>query len=150
MFKPTIQQSGSGHPLGPIFFVDVDNDHLREVVSNLVENAIKYTRKGNVTIDIAGDATHARLSVHDTGIGIPKEDQVHLFQKFYRVDNSDTRDIGGTGLGLYLCRRLVETMGGRLWLESIYGEGSTFFVEFPRLTHEEAQRKIETTPADMM
>lgn len=144
MFKPTVQQHGSGHPLGPVFFVDVDNDHLREIVSNLVENAIKYTRKGNVTIDITGDISHARLSVHDTGIGIPKEDQVHLFQKFYRVDNSDTRDIGGTGLGLYLCRRLVETMGGRLWLESNVGEGSTFYVEFPRLTHEEATRKIET------
>lgn len=150
MFKPTIQQQGVGRPLSPVFYVDVDNDHLREVVSNLIENAIKYTKKGSVTIDITGDATKAVFTVHDTGIGIPKEDQVHLFQKFYRVDNSDTRDIGGTGLGLYLCRRLVETMGGRLWLESIVGEGSTFFVEFNRLSHEEAQRKIETTPADMM
>lgn len=150
MFKPTMQQSGVGRPLNPVYYVDVDNDHLREIASNLIENAIKYTLKGNVTVDIIGDATHARLSVHDTGIGIPKEDQVHLFQKFYRVDNSDTRDIGGTGLGLYLCRRLVETMGGRLWLESLYGEGSTFLVEFPRLSHEEATRKIETTPADMM
>lgn len=150
IFKPTIQQSGMGRPLSPVFYVDVDNDHLREVVSNLVENAIKYTKKGNVTVDIAGDAAHANLSVHDTGIGIPKEDQVHLFQKFYRVDNTDTRDIGGTGLGLYLCRRLVETMGGRLWLESSYGTGSTFFVEFARLSHEEATRKIEITPADLM
>lgn len=149
LFKPTVQ-SGTGHPLNPIYYVDVDNDHLREVASNLLENAIKYTKKGNVTVDIVGDATHARLSVHDTGIGIPKEDQVHLFQKFYRVDNSDTRDIGGTGLGLYLCRRLVETMSGRLWLESTPGQGSTFFVEFSRLTHEEATRKIETTPADIM
>lgn len=150
MFKPTLQQGGLGKPLSPVYYVDVDNDHLREVVSNLIENAIKYTLKGNVTVDIVGDATHATLSVHDTGIGIPKEDQVHLFQKFYRVDNSDTRDIGGTGLGLYLCRRLVETMGGRLWLESMYKEGSTFLVEFPRLSHEEATRRIETTPADMM
>lgn len=151
MFKPTLQQnSGAGRPLSPVYYVDVDNDHLREIVSNLVENAIKYTKKGNVTVDIVGDASHATISVHDTGIGIPKEDQVHLFQKFYRVDNSDTRDIGGTGLGLYLCRRLVETMGGRLWLESLYQEGSTFFVEFPRLSHEEATRKIEITPADMM
>ncbi len=149
LFKPTTQ-AGVGRPLNPIYYVDVDNDHLREVVSNLIENAIKYTIKGNVTVDIVGDPTHATLSVHDTGIGIPKEDQVHLFQKFYRVDNSDTRDIGGTGLGLYLCRRLVETMGGRLWLESAYKEGSTFLVEFPRLSHEEATRRIETTPADMV
>ncbi len=151
MFKPTLQQGGgAGRPLNPVYYVDVDNDHLREVVSNLIENAVKYTKKGNVTVDIVGDTSHATVSVHDTGIGIPKEDQVHLFQKFYRVDNSDTRDIGGTGLGLYLCRRLVETMGGRLWLESLYQEGSTFFVEFPRLSHEEATRKIEITPADML
>ncbi len=150
MFKPAMQQSGLGKPINPVYYVDVDNDHLREVASNLIENAIKYTPKGNVTIDITGDAVHTTLSVHDTGIGIPKEDQVHLFQKFYRVDNSDTRDIGGSGLGLYLCRRLVETMGGRLWLDSMYKEGSTFYVELPRLSHEEATRKIETTPADMM
>ena len=56
------------------------NDHLREVVSNLIENAVKYTKKGNVTVDIVGDTSHATVSVHDTGIGIPKEDQVHLFQ----------------------------------------------------------------------
>lgn len=150
LFKPTVQASGAGRPLNPVYYVDVDNDHLREVASNLIENAIKYTKTGNVTVDITGDATKAVLSVHDTGIGIPKEDQVHLFQKFYRVDNTDTRDIGGTGLGLYLCRRLVETMGGRLWLESRQGDGSTFFVEFVRLSHEEATRKIETTPADLM
>lgn len=150
LFKPNATQGPAGHPMNPVYYIDVDNDHLREVVSNLIENAIKYTKKGDVTIDIQGDATHAQFSVHDTGIGIPKEDQVHLFQKFYRVDNSDTRDIGGTGLGLYLCRRLVETMGGRLWLESTLGKGSTFFVEFARLSHEEATRKIETTPADIM
>ena len=150
LFKPTLQGNSAGRPINPVYYVDVDNDHLREVASNLIENAIKYTKEGNVTIDITGDATKAILSVHDTGIGIPKEDQVHLFQKFYRVDNTDTRDIGGTGLGLYLCRRLVETMGGRLWLESMQGQGSTFFVEFVRLSHEEATRKIETTPADLM
>lgn len=143
LFKPTNPSGGMGRPLSPIYYVDVDNDHLREVASNLIENAIKYTVKGNVTIDISGDPAHATLSIHDTGIGIPKEDQVHLFQKFYRVDNTNTRDIGGTGLGLYLCRRLVEAMGGRLWLESVYGEGSTFFVELHRISHEEATRRIE-------
>lgn len=145
LFKPTNTSGVMGRPLNPIYYVDVDNDHLREVASNLIENAIKYTVKGNVTIDINGDTDHATLSVHDTGIGIPKEDQAHLFQKFYRVDNTDTRDVGGTGLGLYLCRRLVEAMGGRLWLESTYGEGSTFSVEFHRLSHEEATRRIEAT-----
>lgn len=129
--------------LSPVFYVNVDNDHLREVVANLVENAIKYTPKGDVVVDVDGDAEHVTISIADSGIGIPKEDQVHLFQKFYRVDNSDTREIGGTGLGLYLCRRLTEAMNGRIWLDSEYKKGSTFYVELPRIDHEEAQRLIE-------
>ncbi|MDB5177679.1 MAG: putative sensor protein [Candidatus Saccharibacteria bacterium] len=129
--------------LNPVFYVNVDNDHLREVIANLVENAIKYTPKGDVVIDVNGDDEHVTVSVADSGIGIPKEDQVHLFQKFYRVDNTDTREIGGTGLGLYLCRRLTEAMNGRIWLDSEYKKGSTFYVELPRVDHEEAMRLIE-------
>jgi PAS domain S-box-containing protein len=130
--------------LNPVYYTNVDNDHLREVASNLIENAIKYTLKGDVTIDVQGDNDHVVISVADSGIGIPKEDQAHLFQKFYRVDNSDTREIGGTGLGLYLCRRLAETMNGRIWVESEYKQGSTFYLELPRLDHEDATRLIET------
>lgn len=129
--------------LTPVYYANVDNDHLREIVQNLVENAIKYTPKGDVSIDVGGDESHVLISITDTGIGIPREDQSHLFQKFYRVDNSDTREIGGTGLGLYLCRRLTETIGGRLWVESEYQHGSTFFVEIPRIGHDEATRLIE-------
>lgn len=129
--------------LNPVYYTNVDNDHLREVASNLIENAIKYTLKGDVTIDVQGDNEHVVISVADSGIGIPKEDQAHLFQKFYRVDNSDTREIGGTGLGLYLCRRLAETMNGRIWVESEYKQGSTFYLELPRLDHEDATRLIE-------
>ncbi len=129
--------------LNPVYYVNVDADHLREVSDNLIENAIKYTPKGNVVIDVGGDPTHVVISIQDTGIGIPREDQAHLFQKFYRVDNSDTREIGGTGLGLYLCRRLVETMNGRIWVESEYKKGSTFYVELPRIDHDDATRMIE-------
>ena len=129
--------------LNPVLYANVDNDHLREVIQNLIENAIKYTPKGEVVVDVASNETHIVISVTDTGIGIPREDQGHLFQKFYRVDNSDTREIGGTGLGLYLCRRLAETIGGRIWVESEYKHGSTFFVEVPRIEHDEAQRRIE-------
>lgn len=142
LFKPSIHNEII-RKLNPVYYVDVDNDHLREVLSNLVENAIKYTMKGNVTVDITGDAEKVTLSVHDTGLGIPPEDIPHLFQKFYRVDNTETRDIGGTGLGLYLCRRLVEAMRGRLWVESQAGEGSTFFVSLDRINHEEATQRIE-------
>jgi PAS domain S-box-containing protein len=129
--------------LNPVYYANVDNEHLREVISNLVDNAIKYTPQGDVVIDISGDTDHVQISIADSGIGIPKEDQAHLFQKFYRVDNSETREIGGTGLGLYLCRRLVEAMNGRIWADSEYKRGSTFYVEIPRIDHEEATRLIE-------
>lgn len=147
VFKPQPDDSetaAGGRRLNPAYYTNVDNDHLREVLSNLVDNAIKYTPKGDVTVDIGGDSEHVVISVADTGIGIPKEDQGHLFQKFYRVDNSATREIGGTGLGLYLSRRLVEAMGGRIWLESEFQRGSTFFVELPRINHEDAIQMIET------
>lgn len=129
--------------LTPVFYVNLDNDHLREVVANLIENAIKYTPQGDVVIDVTGDDEHVIVSVSDSGIGIPAEDIPHLFQKFYRVDNSDTREIGGTGLGLYLCRRLAETMSGRIWVDSEYKKGSTFYLEVPRISHEEATNLIE-------
>lgn len=144
LYKPMPDgERDEGRKLNPVFYVNVDNDHLREVSENLIENAIKYTPKGDVIVDITGNNEKVVLSVTDTGIGIPREDQSHLFQKFYRVDNSDTREIGGTGLGLYLCRRLAESMGGRIWVESEYKKGSTFFVELPRIGHEEATRLIE-------
>ena len=80
----------------------------------------------------------------DSGIGIPAEDIPHLFQKFYRVDNSDTREIGGTGLGLYLSRRLAEAMSGNLRVESKYKEGSTFYLEIPRMSSSEAKQRLES------
>src|SRR5690606_8034391 len=101
----------SDRKLSPVYYTEVDNDHLREVISNLIDNAIKYTPSGDVSVDVTGDTEHVTISISDTGIGIPPEDVSHLFQKFYRVDNTDTREIGGTGLGLYLSRRLVEEMG---------------------------------------
>lgn len=134
--------------LQPVFYVNVDNDHLREVASNLIENAIKYTPEGSITIDITGDDKHVTFSVADSGIGIPQEDLSHLFQKFYRVDNSATREIGGTGLGLYLCRKLTEAMKGKIWAESEYQRGSTFFVQLPRIDHVEAKELIEQSVAE--
>lgn len=145
-FKPETTSStltGGDHSLAPVFYAHLDIDHLREVISNLIENAIKYTLKGEVVVDIVGDNEHIIISVTDNGIGIPTEDIPHLFQKFYRVDNSDTREIGGTGLGLYLCRRLAEAMNGRIWVESEYKKGSTFYLEVPRISHEAATKLIE-------
>lgn len=153
IFKPQPDDNAdraSERRLNPVYYANVDNDHLREVLSNLVENAIKYTLKGTVVVDITGDNEHVTISIADSGIGIPAEDMGHLFQKFYRVDNSDTREIGGTGLGLYLCRRLTETMNGRIWVESQYKQGSTFFVELPRIAHSDAMRLIETSASPAM
>lgn len=145
IYKPMPNDNALDKTIAPVFIVNLDADHVREVISNLIENAIKYTPQGEVAIDISGDEDHVIISVKDTGIGIPAEDIPHLFQKFYRVDNINTRDIGGTGLGLYLSRRLVELMGGRIWVESAYNSGSTFFVELPRINSQTASNlSIET------
>lgn len=147
LYKPLPEGEAPERQIAPVYYAHVDNDHLREVVANLVENAVKYTPKGDVIIDVGGDETRVTISVQDSGIGIPTEDIPHLFQKFYRVDNSDTREIGGTGLGLYLCRRLTELMGGQIRVESEYKKGSTFYVDLPRIDHTEAQRLMEAATA---
>jgi len=141
-YKPMPNNSTERH-IAPAYSVNLDNDHIREIVDNLVENAIKYTNKGEIVVDVTGEDDRVIISVKDSGIGIPSEDMPHLFQKFYRVDNKDTREIGGTGLGLYLSRRLAEIMGGRIWAESVFNSGSIFYVEFPRITSQEASRLTE-------
>ena len=148
IFMPDIVGESKEKSLQPIFYANIDPDHFREVVSNLIENAIKYTPSGEVVVNITGDDKQISVSVKDSGIGIPAEDIPHLFQKFYRVDNSDTREIGGTGLGLYLSRRLAEAMSGNLRVESKYKEGSTFYLEIPRMNSSEAKQRLESTEAE--
>ena len=148
IFMPDIIDEGKEKSLQPIFYANIDPDHFREVVSNLIENAIKYTPSGEVVVNITGDDKQISVSVKDSGIGIPAEDITHLFQKFYRVDNSDTREIGGTGLGLYLSRRLAEAMSGNLRVESKYKEGSTFYLEIPRMNSSEAKQRLESAEAE--
>jgi len=142
IYKP-MPENATEKFLAPAYYINLDNDHVREIVNNLVENAIKYTLFGDITIDVDSDDEHVIISVKDSGVGIPAEDMPHLFQKFYRVDNKDTREIGGTGLGLYLSRRLAETIGGRIWAESVYTKGSTFFIELPRISSQEASQLAE-------
>ena len=123
-------------------YASVDIDFLREAVNNLVENAIKYTASGGgIWVNVRGDDDRVLINVTDTGIGISPDDLKHVFQKFYRADNSQTRTVGGTGLGLYLVKQRVEAMGGKVWAESSFGEGSTFYLSFPRITAEEYQRR---------
>ena len=126
------------HMLKPLYYTHVDPERIREVITNLFDNACKYTDTGKISIGLTGDNQVVQLYVKDTGAGIPAEDIHHLFQKFYRVDSSATRTIGGTGLGLYICRKIIELYNGRIWVESEVGKGSTFFINLPRLTTQQA------------
>ncbi len=108
-----------------------DPGRIRQVLTNLCDNAIKFTAKGSVTVTVHSaplDASQCELhiSVCDTGIGIPLEKQQSVFDAFNQADTSTTRHFGGTGLGLTICARLVDLMGGRIWVESAAGQGSTF------------------------
>ena len=100
---------------------------------NLVDNAIKYSPDGGrVDVHVRQVGGRVRFSVIDRGLGIPLAEQRRIFEKFYRLDPNMTRGVGGTGLGLYICRELVRRMDGRIWVESGgLGRGSTFNIEFP-------------------
>ncbi len=113
-------------------FVGVVGDvtRLRQVLLNLLSNAIKFTDKGGVVVEVkneTGQSNTLRFNVRDTGIGIPADRLDVIFESFSQVDTSTTRKYGGTGLGLAISRRLVELMGGKMWAESIKGNGSSFF-----------------------
>jgi PAS domain S-box-containing protein len=110
-----------------------DSARLRQVLVNLVENAIKYSPDGGrVQVLIHDDARHVQIDVTDEGLGIPVTEQERIFEKFYRLDAEMTRGVGGSGLGLYISREIIEQMGGRISVDSTPGGGSTFSVELPR------------------
>lgn len=132
-------RAGSNTVIRPLAYVYADPERIREALSNLINNAIKFTAEGSISVGLRDYDNYVQLSVSDTGPGIPKTDIPHLFQKFYRVDNSATRTIGGTGLGLYLTRRIVELYKGQIWVESEVGKGSTFYINLPRLPTQQAE-----------
>jgi two-component system, OmpR family, sensor histidine kinase VicK len=138
VINATDTAAGNGKVVRPLYYTTADADRLREVITNLFDNAVKYTESGKISIGLTGNNEVVQLYVRDTGSGIPSEDLPHLFQKFYRVDNSATRTIGGTGLGLFISRKIVELYSGKIWVESKMGQGSTFFINFPRLTTQQA------------
>ena len=112
--------------------VEADPGQLQQVLTNLVDNAIKYSPDGgSVVVKLGPQGKALRFAVSDEGLGIPPSEQRRIFEKFYRLDPDMTRGIGGTGLGLYICRELVRRVGGRLWVDSAEKGGSTFFVEIP-------------------
>lgn len=128
----------------PLYYTHADPDRVREVITNVFDNAVKYTEKGKISLGLTGNENVIQIYIRDTGPGIPAEDVAHLFQKFYRVDNSATRTIGGTGLGLFICRKIIELYNGKIWVESKLGEGSVFYINLPRISNQEAENIKKT------
>lgn len=109
-----------------------DEKKTEVVLDNLISNAVKYNKRGGeVLIKVSRDAGKATISIRDNGIGIPKEDQAMIFEKFFRSDNAATQEVGGTGLGLFIAKNIIERGGGKIWFHSTEGEGSVFFVALP-------------------
>ena len=109
-----------------------DSDRLYEVIANLIDNAIKYSPEGSpVTVSTQVRDNEGIVSVNDGGRGIPPEEHSQIFDRFYRHDTGDSKETYGTGLGLYFCRRVIEAMGGRIWVESEPGHGATFRFALP-------------------
>jgi len=111
-----------------------DRSHLEQILINLLDNAIKYTPEGGRVIvsAVEKDSMDIQFSVEDNGIGIPKDDLSRIFERFYRVDKGRSKELGGTGLGLSIVKHLVQAHGGRVWVESQPGKGSTFYFTLPK------------------
>lgn len=125
-------------PSSPLLLL-VDPERLRQVLTNLVSNAVKYTKEGTVTIRVYVDKDRGVIRVSDTGIGMSNEEREHLFGKFYRAAGQDVRAQRGTGLGLWITKQLVELMGGTITVESIKGVGTHFVAAFPLPSADPAQ-----------
>jgi two-component system phosphate regulon sensor histidine kinase PhoR len=128
--------------------VAADKDRTRQIVVNLVENAVKYSPDGG-TIELGVRESDGMIAfrVLDEGMGIPVNEHPRIFEKFYRLDPDMTRGIGGTGLGLYICSELVERMGGRIWVESREPKGSAFLFELPSVAAPRPAAKVREAPA---
>lgn len=139
----TLRREGDAHPIvlateiddgeeGELA-VEIDRARFAQVLTNLVDNARKYSPAGGpIEVSIAASEERVTISVRDRGIGIPKGERAHVFDRYYRARNAAIQSFGGLGLGLFICRDIVERSGGRIWVESEPGQGSTFFVELPR------------------
>jgi PAS domain S-box-containing protein len=143
--EEVLQEVAASFPRDPEIRIDVnggvppllaDRDMLFQIVTNLVSNAVKYSLPGSpVAVSANQKGESVEVSVEDRGIGMTEEEIAQLFQKFWRVDRPEVKNAGGTGLGLYITKNLVELQGGQLWVRSDYGSGSTFSFSLPLATH---------------
>jgi len=110
------------------FKVNIDSKRIEQAIYNLIENAIKYTNEGKITVQSYTKKDITVVEIEDTGIGIPQEDLPKIWDRFYRVDQSRTRKTGGTGLGLYVVKNIIESHGGQIRASSIENKGSIFTI----------------------
>jgi len=121
---------------GELASIEVDKDKIDQVMENLIGNAVKFSpQSGKITVSIEQAEKEVKISVADTGMGIPKKDLPHIFERFYRVDNTFIRAIEGAGLSLAIAKYIVESHGGKIWAESKVGKGSTFSFTLPLATN---------------
>ncbi|WP_010621014.1 cell wall metabolism sensor histidine kinase WalK [Paucilactobacillus suebicus] len=118
-------------------WVEVDTDKFTQVVDNLMNNAVKYSPDGGViTARLLETHNHVILSISDQGLGIPRADIPHVFDRFFRVDKARSRKQGGTGLGLAISKEVINMLGGQIWVDSVEGRGSTFYISLPYVPYE--------------
>lgn len=128
------QEKGLGLDFNKLYHLPTiyaDGFRMEQIVINFIENAIRYTEQGFIKIKLSNDSNHVKLAVEDTGIGIPEEDIPYLFERFYRVEKSRSREFGGTGLGLAIVKQLVELQNGTILVKSEVGKGTCFELTFP-------------------
>lgn len=112
--------------------VQIDKDKITQVIDNIVSNALKYSPEGaTITVSLVNQGKNIRVGVADQGVGIPRESQAKIFERFYRVDKARARNVGGTGLGLAIAKELVHAHGGKIWVQSTYGNGTTIYFTLP-------------------
>ena len=119
-------------------WVEIDTDKFTQVIDNIMNNAIKYSPDGGViTTRLLETHNHVILSISDQGLGIPRKDLGRIFDRFFRVDKARSRKQGGTGLGLAISKEVVNMLGGQIWVDSVEGKGSTFYISLPYVPYEE-------------
>ncbi len=126
--------------------ISADPIMIREVVTNLIDNALKFTKKGDVIVIVYKEKDKIITEIKDTGIGIAKKHLPYIFDKFYQANTALSREQGGTGLGLYIAKSIIELHGGKIWVKSKEGKGTTFSFTLPiSKDGKEAKQKISKT-----